>query len=460
MVAPIKTRLLQRLIITTFVISMVAVIAGTIYSTWDFKRTQNREANRIISEFAAAQVPSLTYAATQHDFSAIQAQLKGALRLRNVYTAAWLPADQSPPIEVSRPHIPTLIQQDFPLVATADQQSIPVGTYRLGISADHGIDLWPLAIKVLVQGLVLAILAVLGVSLLLHRSIFKHLRHLRDLISRDTLPGSTYSLDRDSGSQDDLDDLIDALNRRESNSRSLLFEERLIRKQLLHRQTHLDRLLHSVSLEMRGALFTLAGFISELQLELRNQSIAEKSEITPLFAHLEKAKNRISRHTSRFAHLLQIRNSEQAPRLLASQDLHGIFHKALEQIIVDSRKPMLHIEVEGNCLADENQLQEIFTELFRNSYRHHKGPAPMQWQLQGHVIGSKFEFRFEDNGPGITSELQHKIDTFCCSDKHHPDMGIGIPICRLLVESMDGELLLERIPTGGLRTIIHLPHGA
>lgn len=460
MVAPNKTRLLQRLIIASFVISVVAVVAGTIYSTWDFKRTQNREANRIISEFVAAQIPSLAYAASQHDLPAIQAQLEGALHLRNVYTAAWLPADHSPPIEVSRPHIPTLIQQDYPLVATIAQQSIPVGTYRLGISADHGVDIWPLAVKVLVQGLVLAIMALLGVSLLLHRTIFKHLRHLRDLISRDTLPGSTYSLDRDSSSQDDFDDLVDALNRRESNSRSLLFEERLIRKQLLHRQTHLDRLLHSVSLEMRGALFTLAGFISELQWELHNQSNAEKSEISQLFSHLEKAKNRISRHTSRFAHLLQIRNSEQAPRMLTSQDLHALFRKALDHIVVDSRKPSLQIMVEGTCLADENQLQEIFTELFRNSYRHHKGPAPMQWQLQGSVSGSQYEFRFEDNGPGISSELLHKIDTYSSTDKHHPDMGIGLPICRLLAESMDGEILLERIPTGGLRTIIHLPHGA
>ena len=171
MVAPIKTRLLQRLIITSFVISVVAVIVGTIYSTWDFKRNQDREAHRAMSEFAAAQLPALAYAASQHDLPAIHAQLNGALRLRNVYTAAWLPADQSP-IEVSRPRIPTLIQQDFPLVATIANQSIPVGTYRLGISADHGVDIWPLAVKVLVQGLVLALLALLGVSLLLQRTIF------------------------------------------------------------------------------------------------------------------------------------------------------------------------------------------------------------------------------------------------------------------------------------------------
>lgn len=459
MVAPIKTRLLQRLIITSFVISVVAVIVGTIYSTWDFKRNQDREAHRAMSEFAAAQLPALAYAASQHDLPAIHAQLNGALRLRNVYTAAWLPADQSPPIEVSRPRIPTLIQQDFPLVATIANQSIQVGTYRLGISADHGVDIWPLAVKVLVQGLVLALLALLGVSLLLQRTIFKHLRRLRDLISRDTLPGSTYSLDREFGSQDDFDDLVEALNRRESNSRNLLFEERLIRKQLLHRQTHLDRLLHMVSLEMRGALFTLAGFISELQLELRTQSIAEKSEIAQLFTHLEKAKSRIAHHTSRFAHLLQIRNSEQLPRVLGSQEVHAVVHKALEQIILDSRKPDMQISVEGTCLADENQLHEIFSELFRNSYRHHKGPAPMKWQLQGLVTGSTCEFRFEDNGPGISSELLHKIDTFCCTDRHHPDMGIGIPICRLLAESMDGELLLEKIPAGGLRTIIRLPRG-
>ena len=68
-----------------------------------------------------------------------------------------------------------------------------------------------------------------------------------------------------------------------------------------------------------------------------------------------------------------------------------------------------------------------------------------------------FVLCFEDGAGGMSADMLEKAtDEFVTTDHASGHAGLGLTICRDLVMSMNGELLLESLE-GGLRVIVRLP---
>ena len=112
-------------------------------------------------------------------------------------------------------------------------------------------------------------------------------------------------------------------------------------------------------------------------------------------------------------------------------------------------------------LADENEIIQVFTNLFRNAMQSidsmQRGGGFIE--TSAIVNGENIEIRVTDNGTGIAEENERYIFNFDFSTKDRSEgTGMGLGISRRFVRENGGEMILERSVEGkGATFLITLP---
>jgi signal transduction histidine kinase len=144
---------------------------------------------------------------------------------------------------------------------------------------------------------------------------------------------------------------------------------------------------------------------------------------------------------------------------LAERVASGVRERArLQGVTLDVQTPPQSVVVE----ADPNQLRQLLYNLAYNALDaqpaggrvvivvdDEKGPSP---------DGAPVAIRVEDDGPGLPPRLAERIFEPFVSTKE-AGMGLGLSICRRIVESHGGQLLATTGPEGGAVFTVRLPRG-
>ena len=111
--------------------------------------------------------------------------------------------------------------------------------------------------------------------------------------------------------------------------------------------------------------------------------------------------------------------------------------------------------------ADPDRMRQVLANLFENSLRY-TGPGG-RVHLHVHADGRGVRLHLDDSAPGVPdAALAHLGDRFYRVDasrsRAHGGAGLGLALCRRLVEAQGGTLAFTHAPLGGLRATITLPH--
>ncbi|MBE7559731.1 hypothetical protein HS125_12605 [bacterium] len=111
-------------------------------------------------------------------------------------------------------------------------------------------------------------------------------------------------------------------------------------------------------------------------------------------------------------------------------------------------------------LAVPHRLIQVFSNLFLNSLEAMEGRGRIL--VEGRRASERrIVVTVEDNGPGIPQEsLPHIFAPFYSSRKREGSTGLGLYICRSLMEEMGGTIDLDRQFAGGARFVLTFPEGA
>ncbi len=92
-------------------------------------------------------------------------------------------------------------------------------------------------------------------------------------------------------------------------------------------------------------------------------------------------------------------------------------------------------------ISDSQRLQQIMLNLLTNSVKHtDKGHIKAGY----HIEQNHIQFYFEDTGTGIAKELQGKIfERFFKADEFKQGTGLGLAVCKLLLDAFGGKIWLE-----------------
>jgi len=111
-------------------------------------------------------------------------------------------------------------------------------------------------------------------------------------------------------------------------------------------------------------------------------------------------------------------------------------------------------------LADSRRMEQVLSNLLSNAvkFSHETGEI----RVSGTVVGDRVRVRVEDQGVGIDpSCLESIFDRFFQADastrRLYPGVGLGLFICRQLIEAHGGRIWAENRPGGGAVFTFEIP---
>lgn len=141
--------------------------------------------------------------------------------------------------------------------------------------------------------------------------------------------------------------------------------------------------------------------------------------------------------------------------------LIDVIHEACRIGACGGDEPPVEIVIEGDAewvLIDRVQIEQVLLNLLRNAREANavKGVL-LPIRVHARALGdSQVEVRVYDDGPGITPELAPRLFTGFVSTKDQ-GFGIGLSICRTIVESYGGRIWVENCDQAGSCFCFTLP---
>jgi signal transduction histidine kinase len=140
--------------------------------------------------------------------------------------------------------------------------------------------------------------------------------------------------------------------------------------------------------------------------------------------------------------------------------LNDLVAQVAKQEERDGRETGVRVESgafgEATVLADAYYLRQVFENLVRNAREAMSEQDDRRLSIRLESAGGTAEVRVTDNGPGITAENLEQIFQPFVSTKGK-GMGLGLAICREIVEGHGGRLEVESTPGLGATFIVRLP---
>ena len=132
----------------------------------------------------------------------------------------------------------------------------------------------------------------------------------------------------------------------------------------------------------------------------------------------------------------------------------------LQVAIEESRAVVTHEEL-PTLVADASQLGQLFQNLVGNAIKF-RGEAPPRVHVSAARQGARWVFAVKDNGIGIDPAFADRI--FIIFQRLHsrgeyPGTGIGLALCKKIVERHGGKIWVESAPGQGARFCFTMPAG-
>jgi two-component system sensor kinase FixL len=177
-------------------------------------------------------------------------------------------------------------------------------------------------------------------------------------------------------------------------------------------------------------------------LEGTQRAVAEVARASQIIQRLRQfiAKSRTERSWEKVGTLV-----EEAMALALTGMAQGPVQIHLE---IPSQLPEVHI--------DRVQVQQVLTNLVRNAIEAMVESAKREIVISAVAIDETIEIAVTDSGPGIAPDIMAQLFKPFVTTKS-TGMGVGLSICRSIVQSHGGDLRAEANPAGGATFRFTLP---
>jgi two-component system sensor histidine kinase KdpD len=225
----------------------------------------------------------------------------------------------------------------------------------------------------------------------------------------------------------------------------IAFAEEAAKVEALHATDRLrGALLSSISHDLRTPLTSILGSVTTLRQQGTQLDPAAQGE---LLATIEEEADRLDRFV---ADLLNMTRLESGALETKSDwiDVQDLLDSAIRRIArqpgaaLVRRKPSSALPL---IKADFVLLENVLVNLIDNALKHGAGATAVEIEAQ--AIGDRTGIRVTDDGPGVpAAALPHLFDKFYRGDRSdtgRAGAGLGLSICKGLVEAMGGEIIVE-----------------
>lgn len=210
----------------------------------------------------------------------------------------------------------------------------------------------------------------------------------------------------------------------------------------------LQQFAYAASHDLKEPLRVIASFSSLLAQRYRGQLDGKADEYIGFLTSAAARMHRL------ITDLIEYSRIDQPGRATSACDTRRIVEQALANLGVAVTESRACIEVEAlpEVSGDPSQLLQLFQNLVGNALKFRSAAPPMV-RIAARRQGAFWEFSVADNGIGI--DPRHATHIFRAFTRLHtaeeyPGTGIGLAVCKRIVERHRGRIWVDR----------NLPHGS
>lgn len=216
----------------------------------------------------------------------------------------------------------------------------------------------------------------------------------------------------------------------------------------------LNQFAHIASHDLREPLRMVSSYMSLLQKTL-NGSLNQQQNDFINFA-LDGAK----RMELLIHDMLRLAKVDANPRIehvklsLSMQEIK----MNLEVLTKEKNAVIIHDDL-PEVMADRTMMLQLFQNIIGNGIKYNESMQPTI-RIKHRVLSDRLEISIADNGIGIPEHLREKafqIFQRLHTNREYKGTGIGLAICKKIVESLEGKIHVESNPSGGTIFRIVLP---
>jgi signal transduction histidine kinase len=267
-------------------------------------------------------------------------------------------------------------------------------------------------------------------------------------------PASRWSDDEQRGALDIGRDIGQAV----VNARNLSREQRMI-GELRRLATYKSQLLKTVSHELKNPLGAVVGYAEMLESDPSVDGDARRSVVA-----LDRAARRMSRLVDDLLLLAQVEDPDSA-RATDSMDAVPVVLDAVELVRVAATRRRLTLELTApdgvvEVCCEPADLDRVLTNLVSNAVKYTPQGRTIRMTLLEHA--DEVEIAVTDEGIGISEADQDRLFTefFRSTNPQavaQPGTGLGLTICRRIVERHGGRITVESELGAGSTFRVFLP---
>jgi two-component system sensor kinase FixL len=173
--------------------------------------------------------------------------------------------------------------------------------------------------------------------------------------------------------------------------------------------------------------------------------------------------DRIRQQTHRAGEVIRRLRDHVAKRntTRVNEDVNAVVREAAELGLIGTRHQGVQTAIEldpsvGTALIDRIQIGQVIINLVRNSVEAMEASERRELTVSTHVADAAIEVVVTDSGPGIAPEVADRLFQPFVTSKA-AGLGLGLSICREIVEAHGGQLTAAPGATGGTRFTMRLP---
>jgi PAS domain S-box-containing protein len=217
----------------------------------------------------------------------------------------------------------------------------------------------------------------------------------------------------------------------------------------------LEQFAYVASHDLQEPLRAVVGFLQLLQSRCGDQ-IDDKGR-----HYIERSVKAGHRMQTLIKELLTLSRVNTKGATFMATDFNGLVKDVLDnlQSIIQEKDADITCATLPNLTVDAAQIQSLFQNLIMNAVRYNQSPKPcvdIGCQERDHVC----HFSVKDNGIGISPRFHQRIFMVfqrLHTDREYPGTGLGLALCKKIVERHGGRLWVESKPLEGSTFHFTLP---
>ena len=216
---------------------------------------------------------------------------------------------------------------------------------------------------------------------------------------------------------------------------------------LVRSNLDLQRFAYVASHDLQTPLRSIASFVDLLQSTYGDKLDAQARD------WLSRTSHSVDHLQTLIRDLLEYSRLDAEPRAFAKVSMRDALDRAtglLDAAVRDAKASITADEL-PEVTGDRSQLEQLLLNLLGNAIKYHGAEAP-RVHIKAQIRDDDWLFEVRDNGIGIAPKHQQQVfEIFkrLHDQKHYPGTGIGLAICRRVIDRHGGKIWVESKPGEG-----------